>query len=384
MCPSYRATREERDSTRGRARLLFEMVQGDVITDRWASDAVRESLDTCLSCKGCKSDCPTHTDMASYKAEFLSHYHETRARSRQALFFGLIGRWAHRMAPFARFMNFIAHAPGLAAFAKWIVGVAPQRVLPRFAERSFSASAETIPQNGKFERTVLLWVDTFCEHFEPEIAAAAVKVLNAAGCRALFPPRHLCCGRPLYDVGMLDRAKHELARILDVLEPHIVDGVPIVGLEPSCLSVFKDEMLQLFPGDARARRLAAQTFLFADYLNHIGYQPPALDANVLLHGHCHQKAVFGMTGEVELLNKLGVTYKLLENGCCGMAGGFGFDRRHYEMSQKIGEHELFPALRAVPAETLIVTSGFSCREQIAHGSSRNALHVAELLARALR
>jgi len=383
MCPSYRATREERFSTRGRARLLFEMVQGEVIKDGWDSVAVREALDTCLSCKGCRHDCPTHTDVASYKAEFLSHYHENRARPRQAYFFGMIGRWAPKAAPFAFLVNALTRVPGIAALSKWIAGAARQRDLPRFAPRRFSASAPTIGQTGKLERDVLLWVDTFCDHFHPEIAEAAVKVLNAAGCRVLFPAQRLCCGRPLYDYGMLDKAREELSAVLDALEQTIAEGIPLVGLEPSCLSVFRDEMLQFFPDDARAKRLAAQTYLFADYLNHVGYQPPAMQANVLLHGHCHQKALFGMTGESELLGKLGVTYKLLDNGCCGMAGGFGFDRRYYGISQKIGEHELFPALRAAAPGTVVVSSGFSCREQIAQGTPHRPLHIAELLARAV-
>ncbi|HKQ30813.1 MAG TPA: heterodisulfide reductase-related iron-sulfur binding cluster, partial [Burkholderiales bacterium] len=361
----------------------FEMVQGDVIPDRWASDAVREALDTCLSCKGCKRDCPTHTDVASYKAEFLSQYYQTRARPRQAYFFGMIGRWAPIAAPFGWLVNAVARMPGLSVVAKWIAGIARERRLPRFAKRRFSIAAPTLAQTGTFKRSVLLWVDTFCEHFHPEIAEAAVKVLNAAGCRVLFPERRLCCGRPLYDFGLLDQAKQELTEVLDALAQAIEEGVPVVGLEPSCLSVFKDEMLQFFPDDTRAKRLAAQTYLFADYLNHVGYQPPPMDANVLLHGHCHQKAVFGMAAETELLDKLGVTYKLLDNGCCGMAGGFGFDRRHYAMSQAIAEHELFPALRSIDSDTLIVSGGFGCREQIPQGTPRRALHIAQLLERAL-
>jgi Fe-S oxidoreductase len=384
MCPSYRATREERDSTRGRARLLYEMVRAETVTDGWESEPVRQALDTCLSCKGCKRDCPTHTDMASYKAEFLSHYHETRARPRQMIFFANIGRWAPWASRIAALSNFVTQTPGLSSLIKWIAGIAQARRLPRLARRSFSAAVADVAQPDRFDRTVLLWVDTFSEYFQPHVAMSAVKVLNAAGCRVVFPSHRLCCGRPYYDAGMLDRAKAQLEDILSSLDEQIEGDVPVVGLEPSCLSVFKDELLQFFPDDPRAKRLAAQTYLLADYLNRIEFTPPALGIEVTLHGHCHQKSVFSMAGEVELLRKMGINTKRLENGCCGMAGGFGFDRRHYDMSQRIGEHEFFPALRAAANGAPVVTSGFSCREQASHAApSQPVLHIAELLERAI-
>lgn len=382
MCPSYRATRDERQSTRGRSRLLFEMLQGEVVKDGWHSTEVKEALDTCLACKGCRSDCPTHTDMASYKAEFLSHYYEKCRRPRQAWFMGMIGVWAPWAARMPRLVNWFNRAPGLSALAKRIAGVAPQRMLPRFARASFRTRfvQRSAPRSAPpAVKKVLLWVDTFSDHFQPQVAEAAVAVLAAAGYEVVLPSRRLCCGRPLYDFGLLDRAKAELAATLDTLAADIELGIPVVGLEPGCLSVFKDELLKQFPDDARARKLAAQTHLFADFIDAAGYQPPPLDADVLLHGHCHQKAVFGMSGTTRLLQKMGVRWTLLDSGCCGMAGSFGFHPDHYDMSQTIGEQVLFPAVRAAPQGAYIVTDGFSCREQIAQGTQRTAVHIAELI-----
>ncbi|MBI3898112.1 MAG: FAD-binding oxidoreductase [Gammaproteobacteria bacterium] len=387
MCPSYRATRDERDSTRGRARLLSEMLQGQIITDRWADGAVRAALDTCLSCKACKSECPTHTDMASYKAEFLSHYYETHWRPRQAYSLGRIGRWAPWAARWPWLINAVTQTPGLSTAAKWIAGIAAERRITKFAPHPFHTRFERRPRTPEnaAARTVLLWVDTFSNHFQPNVAHAAVNVLTAAGCRVTLPQRPLCCGRPLYDFGLLDHARTELGAILDALEPQIAAGMPIVGLEPGCLSVFKDELLKLFPDDTRAQRLAAQTFLFADYLEHIGYEPPTLaGTKVLLHGHCHQRAIFGMAAEIKLLERMQVDLQHLDAGCCGMAGAFGFDQRYYRLSQQVGEQELLPAIRNAPPDSIIVTNGFSCREQITQGTHRSALHLAELIDQTLQ
>jgi FAD/FMN-containing dehydrogenase/Fe-S oxidoreductase len=392
MCPSYRATREEKYSTRGRAHLFWEMLQGDVITDGWQSREVKEALDTCLACKGCKSDCPTHTDMASYKAEFLSHYYETNRRPRQALFMGRIGEWAPWAARFPRFTNFMTSAPGLAAFGKWVAGVARARELPKFATRTYRQIARRSPQtelDARFRgdvKKVILWVDTFNDHFTPEIAQAAADVLTQMGWHVVLPKNRLCCGRPLYDFGLLDRARELLTTILDDLGEDIAAGVPLVGLEPGCLSVFKDELLKQFPGHALATQLSAQTFLFSDFVARQPFDWPTLAADVIVHGHCHQKALFGMQGDTALLNKLGVKWKLLDTGCCGMAGSFGFNDKHHALSEKIGEDTLFPAVRAAAAanaETIVLTNGFSCREQIEQGTGQHAMHIAQLAQRAL-
>lgn len=388
MCPSYRATREEKFSTRGRAHLFWEMLQGDVIKGGWNSPEVKEALDACLGCKGCKSDCPTHTDMASYKAEFLSHYYETHRRPRQAMFMGRIGQWAPLASCFPRLTNFMTSTPPLARIGKWIAGIAPQRALPAFAPRPFRAIAK---RQGIGQRTgavparnkVILWVDTFNEHFSPDIATAAVDVLTRLGFDVTLPRKRLCCGRPLYDYGLLDEARALLRTAVDELADEIGAGVPVVGLEPGCLSVFKDELLKQLPDEPLAKRLAAQTFLFSDFVAQAEFAWPRLDADVIVHGHCHQKSLFGMKGETALLDKLGVRWTLLDTGCCGMSGSFGFNDAHYDLSMKIGEGKLLPLVRQASDDTIVVTNGFSCREQIEQGAGRTPLHIAQLAQRAL-
>ncbi|TDN63412.1 FAD-binding and (Fe-S)-binding domain-containing protein [Paraburkholderia sp. BL10I2N1] len=386
MCPSYRVTREEKYSTRGRAHLFWEMLQGEVIDSGWESREVKDALDTCLACKGCKSDCPTHTDMASYKAEFLSHYYETHGRPRQAMFMGRIGEWAPFAAHFPRLTNFMTSAPGLAAVGKWMAGVAQARTLPKFARQTYrqiarrahaSVSANAVRPAASAKK-MILWVDTFNDHFSPEIAQDAADVLTALGWRVVLPKRRLCCGRPLYDFGLLERARELLVNVLDDLADDIAAGVPLVGLEPGCLSVFKDELLRQLPGHALAKQLSAQTFLFSDFVVRQPFDWPTLDADVIVHGHCHQKALFGMQGDTSLLAKLGVKWKLLDTGCCGMAGSFGFNAKHHALSEKIGEDSLYPAIRSAARETIVLTNGFSCREQIEQGTGRHALHIAQL------
>ena len=388
MCPSYRATGEERYSTRGRARLLQEMLRGEVITDEWQSDAVREALDLCFACKGCKSDCPTHTDVASYKAEFLSHYYEHKRRPLQAYSMGLIHRWARLAAHMPRAINFVTQTPLLRDIAKRCAGIAPQRALPRFATRTFKqwfAARGGSHRSVGSGRRVLLWADTFNNHFHPEIAIAAVEVLEAAGCEVVVPMQPLCCGRPLYDFGMLEQARTQLQEILAALNTEIAAGTIIVGLEPACVTTFKDELLNLFPDDDRAKRLSRQVVLFSDYLvNHAQWKPRALAVKAIVHGHCHQKAVLGMTSDAQLLARLGVDFKVLDSGCCGMSGSFGFKPEHYDVSIKAGElGGLLPAVRAAAADTLIITNGYSCSEQIAQCTQRRALHIAEVALLAL-
>ena len=384
MCPSYRVTREERFSTRGRSRLLGEMLRGEVIPDLWQSDAVREALDYCLACKGCKSDCPTHTDMASYKAEFLSHHYHGRLRPLQAYTMGMIARWARLASVAPRVVNFFTQTPGLRAIAKKLGGIAPGRAVPKFARRTFRQWFFRRNRRPGAGRRVILWADTFNNHFHPGTAVAATEVLEAAGFRVDVPRAHLCCGRPLYDFGMLDTARRDLARILDVLEDDIRAGVPVIGLEPACLSVFRDELLNLFPDDERARRLSRQTFLFSDFLvNHAQWSPPEIGGRAVVHGHCHQKAVLGMSADMTLLAQLGIKAELIDSGCCGMAGTFGFKPEHYELSLKAGELDLLPAVRAAADDTLVVASGYSCREQIDQCTERRALHIAEIARLAL-
>jgi FAD/FMN-containing dehydrogenase/Fe-S oxidoreductase len=380
MCPSYRATGEERYSTRGRARLLNEMLRGEVITDGWASEEVKEALEWCLACKGCRSDCPTHTDMASYKAEFLSHYYENRARPRQAHSMGRIGEWAPIAARAPWLANFLTQTPGLASIAKRAAGVAQERSLPRFASKTFLSRFNAKLREGD---RVVLFADTFNNYFRPDTALAAVEVLEAAGCAVEVPRERVCCGRPYFDFGMLDRARDSLRKLVGALAPRNEAGAPLAVLEPGCLSVFRDELVQLLPGDARAARLARSAVSLGELLAARGWKPPAIGGRALLHGHCHRKALGGLGPEVGLLRAAGIDVVAPDTGCCGMSGSFGFKPQHYAASRRIAELALLPALRAAPGESAVIADGFSCREQIEDFAGRKTLHFAEVFARAL-
>ncbi len=397
MCPSYRVTREEEHSTRGRAHLLWEMTQGEIIRDGWRSDEVKRSLDLCLACKGCKSDCPVGVDVATYKAEFLSHYYEGRVRPRSAYAFGNIDLWARVASVAPGLVNLSTQLPVLRDIAKLAAGIPKQRSIPSFAPESFKswfrrrrisatkAGSEGSGSDAGFKRcsTVLLWADTFNNYFLPSTARAAVEVLEAAGFEVVVPRANLCCGRPLYDFGMLDRAQALLLDILDELSPAIESGMPVVVLEPSCAAVFCDELLNFFPDDERAQALARQTFLLSEFLEANQVQLPRLEQKALLHGHCHHKSVMKMTAEESVLKRIGIDFQSPAPGCCGMAGSFGFEHDKYDISMAIGELELLPAVRSAPEDWLIIADGFSCREQIAQGTPRHALHLAEVLAMAL-
>ena len=416
MCPSYRATHEEEHSTRGRAHLLWEMMQGEsrtdgIILDGWRSEEVKRSLDLCLACKGCKSDCPVSVDVATYKSEFLSHYYEGRLRPRSSYAFGNIDLWARAISHVPGLANIFTQLPILRDISKFVAGIPPQRQVPAFAPESFRAwfsrthpwrggrprpprqRHNSIPRAGRYNpspdegvrgSTVLLWTDTFNNYFQPNTAKAAAEVLESAGFQVTIPKAHLCCGRPLYDHGMLDRAESLLLQILDELSPEIEAGIPIIGLEPSCVAVFRDELLNLFPHDKRAEALSHQVFLLSEFLEANQIPLPQLHRKAILHGHCHHKSVMKMTAEESLLRRLGIDFQSPAPGCCGMAGAFGFERGKYDISMAIGELELLPAIRRAPPDWLIIANGFSCREQIAQGTERRALHLAEVLHMALR
>ncbi|HJL17603.1 MAG TPA: FAD-binding and (Fe-S)-binding domain-containing protein [Sandaracinaceae bacterium LLY-WYZ-13_1] len=386
MCPSYQVTLEEKHSTRGRARMLFELTRGDVLDEGWKSEEVFDALDLCLSCKGCKEDCPVSVDMAQYKAEFLSHYYEGRLRPRHAYAFGLIDRWARIGSAIPGLANWATHAPGLGTLAKKTGGIATERDVPRFAETTFRRwyarrGRKTRRAEGTPKRRVLLWPDTFNDHFFPRTLAAAVEVLEHAGVDVDVPTTHLCCGRPLYDYGMLDRAKRYWAKILDALESEIRGGTLVVGVEPSCVAAFRDELVELFGDDGRARALAAQTLTLGEYLEGLeGWSPPRLDGvRALFHGHCHHDAVMGTDPEKRLLRRMGLELSTPATGCCGMAGSFGFEAEHYEVSVAAGERVLLPRVRDADDAVLVVADGFSCREQIEQHTEREALHLAEVI-----
>jgi Fe-S oxidoreductase len=386
MCPSYRVTHDENHSTRGRAHLLFEMLHGDGLSGGWHDKAVKDSLDLCLACKGCKSDCPVRVDLATYKAEFLSHYYQDRLRPRHAYAMGLIRHWSVLARRMPRLVNAVSHAPVLSHLVKFMGGIAPQREMPSFAPitfRSWFQRRKALPSGG---RDVLLWPDTFTDHFAPTIPKDAVYVLESLGFNVILPQRELCCGRPLYDFGMLDKARESLSDILDALRKPVLAGMPVIGLEPSCVAIFRDELKNFFPEDPVAQALKRQVKTLGEFMSELGQDIdlPRLDVKALVHGHCHQKAVIGMRAEEKTFQRLGLDFTMLDSGCCGMAGSFGFERHNYNISVAIGEQFLLPAVRAAEPETLIVVDGFSCREQIQQLTGRQPIHMAELLAMALR
>ncbi len=383
MCPSYMATMEEQHTTRGRARLLFEMLHGDALTTGWRSEEVKGALDLCLACKGCKGECPVNVDMATYKAEFLSHYYEKRARPAAAYSMGLIDAWARlgSLAPGA--VNAVTGNRVLSAPLKRLAGVARERQAPRFAPETFRRwnRRRHVAEGGT---RVILWTDTFNDHFHPAVLAAAVEVLEAAGFAPVVPDRPLCCGRPLYDFGMLGLAKRYLRRTLRTLRDDIRGGVPVVGLEPSCVSVFRDELGNLFPTDLDAKRLSEQSFLLSEFLDRKGYSPPReLGRKALVQLHCHHKSVLGTTAEETLIDALGLDAEILDSGCCGMAGSFGFEREKYDVSMAIGERALLPAVRDTEDGTLILADGFSCREQVWQATGRKPVHLSQVLRMAM-
>jgi FAD/FMN-containing dehydrogenase/Fe-S oxidoreductase len=387
MCPSFMITREERDSTRGRAHALFEMLQGKVIEDGWQDEGVKETLDLCLSCKGCKGDCPVNVDMATYKAEFLSHHWEGRLRPRSAYAFGWIDKWAQAASIVPGFVNLITQLPLVRDAAKVAAGIPLQRSIPAFAPQTFQSwfrkNRESFSRKGG--QRVILWPDTFNNYFFPDTAVAAAEVLRASGADISVPSAHFCCGRPLYDYGFLGMAKDYLRRIVAALGPEIDRGTPMVVLEPSCCSVFRDELTNLFPGIPRAERLKNQTFTLSEFLDRQeGFTAPRLSRKALVHGHCHHKAVMRMKAEESVFKKIGLDYKMLDSGCCGMAGSFGFESGKYELSVKIGERVLLPAVRSAEPSTFLIADGFSCREQIAQLTNRHALHTAEVLSLAMK
>jgi FAD/FMN-containing dehydrogenase/Fe-S oxidoreductase len=388
MCPSYMVSKEERYSTRGRARLLFEMLQGNPMRHGWKDEAVKESLDYCLACKGCKHECPVNVDMATYKAEFLYHYFKGKVRPLQMWLFGYMFRWAKLASLMPGVANFFTQAPPFSTFMKRLAAIAPEREIPMFADHTFRRWFEKrMPRNVGNER-VILWADTWNNHFHPQTAQAAVEVLEDAGYHVLLPPHQICCGRPLYDYGLLDAAKRQLRAILDDLRPLIREGVPVVGLEPSCLSVFKDEMQNMLGNDMDAHRLAAQSFMFETFLNKKAekeehYKPPKLQRHAIVHEHCHKKSVLDPTSETHVFEQMHLDHEKLESGCCGMAGAFGFEKSHYDMSVACGERVLLPKVRGANPETIVVADGFSCREQIMQTTKRQAMHPAEVMKMAL-
>ncbi len=384
MCPSYRGTREEMHSTRGRARLLFEMMKGELITDGFDSQAVHDALHLCLACKACKRDCPVDVDMATWKAEFMARHYRRRLRPRDALSMGLIFWWARIGAHAPGLINALTRNDWSALPLKRLAGIAAERRVPRFASPDFRREFHRRPASVD-GRPVVLFADTFGNHFDPGPLRAAAAVLRASGYAPWVTPKPVCCARPLYAEGMLDLARAQLRNLLDALAEPIARDWPVVGVEPACVASLVDELPRLFPHDARASHLARHSFLLADFLRREGIdlgasiRSGASGMQAVMHAHCIHHADFDPQADRELLASVGVPTRLLDAGCCGMAGSFGMSADRFELSLRIGEHALMPALRGVASDRLWIASGFSCREQIEHCTGRRPLDLAEVL-----
>ncbi|GHI90800.1 FAD-binding and (Fe-S)-binding domain-containing protein [Streptomyces olivaceus] len=411
MCPSFRATGEEEHSTRGRARLLHEMLAGELVTDGWRSTEVRDALDLCLSCKGCRSDCPVEVDMATYKAEFLHHHYEGRRRPAAHYAMGWLPvwlRWAARTRA-APVVNALASVRPLAAVAKRLGGIAGERDVPRLAGKTFSRW-----WRGRHRGTagggdlVVLWPDTFTEHLSPSVGRAAVRVLEAAGLRVVLPPTlrrgavvgdgasrsalallkarrgQVCCGLTYVSTGQLDRARAVMRRTLDLMGPVLETSAPVVVLEPSCAAALRTDLPELLHDDPRAARLASRVLTFAEALERHApdWRPPAVDRPVTGQTHCHQHAVLGDAADRRLREAAGLSGELT-GGCCGLAGNFGFEDGHYEVSAACAEDQLLPAVREAPDGAVVLADGFSCRTQLEQLAGVRGRHLAEVLAEGL-
>lgn len=389
MCPSYRATRDEKHSTRGRAHLLFEMLSGEVITDGWRSEEVRDALDLCLACKGCKSDCPVEVDMATYKAEFLHHHYAGRVRPAAHYSMGFLPIWA-RLAQLAPGLVNAAGASPLAPLAKKAGGIAPERALPVFARATFTGAfrrrqgrrtASAVPPDTG--STVVLWPDTFTNIFDPEIGVAAVRVLEDAGFRVVIPRGPVCCGLTWVSTGQLSVARRVMGASLRSLAPYLDAGLPIVGLEPSCTAALRGDLPELLSGDSRAHALARSTYTLAQFLDSQApdWAPPRpAERDAITQMHCHQHAELGFGPDEKLMTKAGLRNHTLDSGCCGLAGNFGFEAGHYDVSMACAERVLLPALRQADPDTLVLADGFSCRLQIVQSTHRTPRHLAQVLA----
>ncbi|MEV4043079.1 FAD-binding and (Fe-S)-binding domain-containing protein [Streptomyces sp. NPDC049744] len=414
MCPSFRATGEEEHSTRGRARLLHEMLAGELVTDGWRSTEVRDALDLCLSCKGCRSDCPVEVDMATYKAEFLHHHYAGRRRPAAHYAMGWLPvwlRWAARVRA-APVVNALASVRPLAAVAKRLGGIAGEREVPRLAGETFSRWWRG--RGGRPAEVgdlVVLWPDTFTEHLSPSVGRAAVRVLEAAGLRVALPPTlrgravigdgtsrsaapllsllaarrgRVCCGLTYVSTGQLDRARAVMRRTLDLMAPVLETSAPVVVLEPSCAAALRTDLPELLHDDPRAARLASRVLTFAEALERHApdWTPPAVNLPAVGQTHCHQHAVLGDTADRRLRASAGLTGEL-SGGCCGLAGNFGFESGHYEVSAACAEDQLLPAVREAPEGAVVLADGFSCRTQLEQLAGVRGRHLAEVLAQGL-
>jgi len=393
MCPSYRATGDERHSTRGRARLLFEMANGEVITGGWRDDDVAEALDLCLSCKGCKTDCPVGVDMAAYKTEFLANRYKHRIRPASHYSMGALPRWMRFVgtlpAGAITGINALARVKPLAAVAKWLGGIAPERAIPEIARETYTTTARTRalagrPRPSGARGRVLLWPDTFTDNFDPSIAADAVAVLESLGYAVELPPRTVCCGLTWTSTGQVGTARRVLRRSLRTIEPWVSAGVPVIGLEPSCTAALRTDAEELLPDDPLLTTLDVRTFaeLLAEHADELRDRSSG-GTRALVQLHCHQHADLGSDADRTVMAALGIDAEVLDSGCCGLAGNFGFEKGHYEVSMAAAERVLLPAVRAADPDVAVLADGFSCRTQLRQAGTREPVHLARMAAAAL-
>jgi Fe-S oxidoreductase len=387
MCPSYRATGDEQHLTRGRANTLRLALSGQLGPDALASDEMRETMALCVSCKGCKRECPTGVDMARMKIEFLHHYRQRHRLSARDRLVAYLPRYAPYAAPFAPLLNLRNRLPALAALGEKALGFSARRQLPEWSSRPYRGAAN----NGEgVPNEVVLLVDTFTRYFEPENARAAERVLTRAGYRVTTPEpmvgRPLCCGRTFLAAGLVEEAKKEARRMLDALSLTVIAGVPIVGLEPACLLTLRDEIPALFPGD-ESKELAARAQLFEEFIAAERAAgrfelplAPMPGRSALLHGHCHQKAFATADAAADALRLIPeLKVETFDSTCCGMAGSFGLEAEHYDVSMKIGELGVLPKMRAAAPDTLLAACGTSCRHPNADGAGRDARQIGRIL-----
>jgi Fe-S oxidoreductase len=376
MCPSYLATREEKDSTRGRARVLQEVVRGEL---PWSHPSVHDAMDLCLSCKGCASDCPTGVDMATYKSEVLHQTYRRKLRPRSHYTLGRLPLWSRLAGWTPRLANLAIRLPVLGPAFLWLAGVDKRRSVPAFARRPFRRSFAPLAAQGR--KPVVLFADSFSDSFSPEVAESTVRVLRAAGYEPRLPSGTVCCGLTWITTGQLDAAKTILTRTVAALAPDAHAGIPIVGIQPSCTAVLRSDVHELLPGDADAKAVAGSVRTLAELLAETpGWTPPDLSGvEVVAQPHCHHHAVLGWKADADLLAATGAQVRRLA-GCCGLAGNFGVEIGHYEVSVAVAEQNLLPALDAAP-DAVVLADGFSCRTQVADLRGRPSVHLAQLLDR---
>ncbi|HMP40767.1 MAG TPA: FAD-linked oxidase C-terminal domain-containing protein [Roseiflexaceae bacterium] len=392
MCPSYMVTRDEEHSTRGRANALRMVFAGELPATALTSRRMHEIMDLCIECKGCSGECPSRVNMTRLKSEWLAHTYRRSGVPLRARIFGNIRRINQIGSRVAPLLNWLLRMSGVGRINEMLFGITRHRRLPPFAGEPLHtwfarrpAAADPPP-----EQSVVLFPDTFADYNDPQIGRAAVKLLESAGYRVILPERRVCCGRPLISKGLLSEARTLMLQQLDALAPYAAAGLPIIGLEPSCILTFRDELGDLID-DPRVAQLAAQSVLIDEFLDReltagraaLPFRSPG-PRQFLLHGHCHQKALIGSHHALALLQRIPqATVREVDSGCCGMAGSFGYEAEHYLISQKIGERMLFPAVRSLPADAEVVAMGTSCRHQIADGTGRQARHLVEILAACL-